>query len=75
MAQRKQQSSDHRLRASRVFAKALELFDGDRDAALRWMQTPLPALGGETPIHIARTELGARQAENLVGRIEHGAYS
>jgi putative toxin-antitoxin system antitoxin component (TIGR02293 family) len=75
MAQRKPQPSDHDLRASRVFAKAIELFEGDRDAASKWMQTPLPALGGETPIDIARTELGARQAENLVGRIEHGVYS
>ncbi len=76
MPQRKQQRpSDHRLRASRVFAKALELFEGDRDAASEWMQTPLPALGGERPIDIARTELGAWQVENLVGRIEHGVYS
>ena len=75
MAQRKRQTSDHPLRASRVFAKALELFEGDRDAASRWMLSPLLALGGETPIDIARTELGARQVENLVGRIEHGVYS
>jgi putative toxin-antitoxin system antitoxin component (TIGR02293 family) len=75
MAQRNQQASDHRLRASRVLAKALELFEGDRDAASEWIHSPLPALGGETPIDIARTELGARQVENLVGRIEHGVYS
>ncbi len=72
MTQRKQQPSDHR---QRVFAKALELFEGDRDAASEWMLSPLPALGGETPIDIARTEAGARQVENLVGRIEHGVYS
>jgi putative toxin-antitoxin system antitoxin component (TIGR02293 family) len=75
MAQRKKKSSDHRLRASRVFAKALELFDGDRDAASEWMISPLPALGGETPIDTARTEFGALQVENLVGRLEHGVYS
>jgi putative toxin-antitoxin system antitoxin component (TIGR02293 family) len=73
MAQRQQQPSD--LRASRVFAKALELFEGDRDAASEWIRSPLPALGGETPTDTARTEAGARQVENLVGRIEHGVYS
>jgi len=75
MAQRKKKSSDHRLRATRVFAKALELFEGDRKAASEWMISALPALGGETPIDTARTELGARQVENLVGRLEHGVYS
>lgn len=75
MAQRKQQPSDQRLRSSRVFAKALELFEGDRDAASEWMRSPLPALGGEKPVDIARSKLGAQQIENLVGRIEHGVYS
>jgi putative toxin-antitoxin system antitoxin component (TIGR02293 family) len=70
MAEQKQQTPD-----DRVLAKALELFEGDHDAATEWMRSPLPALGGETPIDIARTELGARQVENLVGRIEHGIYS
>ena len=75
MAQQKRQTTDHRLRASRVFAKALELFESDRAATSEWMHSPLPALGGETPIDTARTELGTRQVENLVGRIEHGVYS
>lgn len=81
MARRKQQrrflpeESDRLFRASRVFGKALELFEGDRDAASEWMLTPQPALGGETPIDVAQTELGSREIENLVGRIEHGVYS
>jgi putative toxin-antitoxin system antitoxin component (TIGR02293 family) len=81
LARRKQQGrfapeeSDRLLRASRVFGRALELFEGDRDAASEWMSNPQPALGGETPIDIARTELGSREVENLVGRVEHGVYS
>jgi putative toxin-antitoxin system antitoxin component (TIGR02293 family) len=81
LARRKQQGrfdmeeSDRLLRASRIFGRALELFEGDRDAAVEWMFSPQPALGGETPIEIARTELGSREVENLAGRIEHGVYS
>jgi putative toxin-antitoxin system antitoxin component (TIGR02293 family) len=81
LARRKQQGrflpeeSDRLLRASRVFGRALELFEGDRDAASEWMFSPQPALGGETPIDVARTELGSREVENLVGRVEHGVYS
>jgi putative toxin-antitoxin system antitoxin component (TIGR02293 family) len=81
LARRKQQGrfdmeeSDRLLRAARVFGRALELFEGDRDAAAEWMFSPLPALGGETPIEMSRTELGSREVENLAGRIEHGVYS
>jgi uncharacterized protein (DUF2384 family) len=39
------------------------------------MLSPQPALGGATPIEVAQTELGSREIENLVGRIEHGVYS
>jgi putative toxin-antitoxin system antitoxin component (TIGR02293 family) len=81
LARRKQQGhfepeeSDRLLRASRVFGRALELFEGDRDAAAEWMFSPLPALGGETPIDISRTDVGSREVENLAGRIEHGVFS
>jgi len=52
------------LRNSRVFGQAVELFEGDRDAASEWMFTPQPALGGKTPIDVATTELGSREVEN-----------
>jgi putative toxin-antitoxin system antitoxin component (TIGR02293 family) len=58
-----------------VFARAVELFEGDRDAATAWMSSPLPALGGRTANDAVKTEIGARAIENLVGRIEHGVYS
>jgi putative toxin-antitoxin system antitoxin component (TIGR02293 family) len=63
------------LRASRLFGKALELFEGNREAATYWMHSPQPALGGKTPIDVAKTELGTREVEHLLGRVEHGVYS
>ena len=67
--------SDRLLRAARVFGRTLELFDGDRDIALDWLTTPQPGLGGAVPLQIARTDLGAREVERLVGRLEHGVFS
>jgi putative toxin-antitoxin system antitoxin component (TIGR02293 family) len=67
--------SDRLLRASRILGRALELFEGDRDAAMGWLLNAQPALGGVAPIVAARTELGAREVESLVGRLEHGVYS
>jgi len=66
--------SDRLLRASRLFGKTLELFEGDRDAATEWLTTAQPALGGTIPLDVARTEVGAREVERLVGRLEHGVF-
>jgi putative toxin-antitoxin system antitoxin component (TIGR02293 family) len=64
--------SDRLVRASRVFARALELFDGDIDEARRWLTTPLRALGGHVPLEFASTDVGAKEVENIIGRLEHG---
>jgi uncharacterized protein (DUF2384 family) len=39
------------------------------------MVTPQFGLGGAVPLEYAETEVGAREVENLLGRIEHGVYS
>jgi putative toxin-antitoxin system antitoxin component (TIGR02293 family) len=81
LTRRKQQGrfapdeSDRILRAARVLGRALELFDGDRDAAIEWLTTPQLALGGVRPLDVARTDVGTREVENLIGRLEHGVYS
>ena len=67
--------SDRLLRASRLFAKTLELFEGDRDAATDWLTTAQPALGGTVPLDLAKSEVGAREVEQLVGRLERGVFS
>jgi putative toxin-antitoxin system antitoxin component (TIGR02293 family) len=67
--------SDRLVRASRIFARALSLFEGDRDAAKHWLSTPQKALGGEVPSVLARTEVGALEVERLIGRIEHGVFA
>jgi putative toxin-antitoxin system antitoxin component (TIGR02293 family) len=67
--------SDRLLRAGRVFGRALELFEGDTKAARRWLSNPQPALGGAIPLELAETEVGAREVEAAIGRIEHGVFS
>src|SRR5262245_27090135 len=67
--------SDRVLRYAELFRQALTLHDGDEDAARAWLKSPARALGGETPLERAETEVGAREVENLVGRLEHGVYT
>ncbi len=67
--------SDRLLRATKIFAQALSLFEGDASLARQWLLSPQVALGGSTPLKYASTELGAREVENLIGRLEHGIPS
>ncbi len=70
-----QDESDRLVRASRIFAHALSLFEGDRDAAKHWLSEPQKALGGAIPLSLARTEVGALEVERLLGRLEHGVFT
>ena len=67
--------SDRLVRAARVFGAALSLFEGDREAALAWLEEPQPAFGGAIPLEMARTEIGAREVEDLAYRLEQGVFS
>jgi putative toxin-antitoxin system antitoxin component (TIGR02293 family) len=67
--------SDRLIRVSRIFEKAAELFEGDLDATRRWLSSPQKALAGSTPFAFAKTDLGAREVENVIGRLEHGVFS
>ncbi len=69
------EESDRFVRASRLLGKALELFEGDADATRAWLSAPQTALGGAVPLEVAKTELGAREVETLIDRLEHGVYS
>jgi putative toxin-antitoxin system antitoxin component (TIGR02293 family) len=69
------EESDRLLRATRVFGRAIALFEGDVEGALGWLSTPKRALGGAVPLEMARTEIGAREVEGLIGRLEHGVFS
>jgi putative toxin-antitoxin system antitoxin component (TIGR02293 family) len=66
--------SDRVLRFARLLGKAIQVF-GDQDDARQWLNSSQFGLGGAVPLEFAKTEVGAREVENLLGRIEHGVYS
>jgi hypothetical protein len=43
--------------------------------SLFWLSRPLPALADHRPIDLARTDVGTREIELLIGRLEHGVVS
>ena len=63
--------SERTERMARVVAMAEEVWQ-DREQARRFLTTPHPEIGGKTPLEAALTELGARQAEEVMARLIYG---
>lgn len=66
--------SDRVVRFARLMGKAIEVMESRENARL-WLNSPQIGLGGAVPLDFAATEVGAREVENLLGRIEYGVYS
>jgi putative toxin-antitoxin system antitoxin component (TIGR02293 family) len=67
--------SERLLRVATVFTRAVDLFEGNVAAAVAWLTGPKKATGHRSPLAYSRTEVGAREVENLIGRLEHGVFS
>jgi putative toxin-antitoxin system antitoxin component (TIGR02293 family) len=63
--------SERTERMARVVAMAEEVWQ-DRALARRFLTTQHAEMGGKTPLDAALTELGARQAEEVMARILYG---
>lgn len=66
--------SDRIVRYARLYWLAVTLFDGDENTARAWLKRAAFSLGGRTPLDFAETEVGAREVEDLIGRLENGVY-
>jgi putative toxin-antitoxin system antitoxin component (TIGR02293 family) len=67
--------SDRVVRLASLKDATVAMMQGDDEAAVAWLRTPLDILGGESPLEHASTELGARDVEDLIGRLRHGVFS
>jgi putative toxin-antitoxin system antitoxin component (TIGR02293 family) len=66
--------SDRVLRFARLLGQALTTMES-LEAARGWLATPQIGLGGATPLVFAETEVGAREVEDLLTRIEFSVYA
>jgi putative toxin-antitoxin system antitoxin component (TIGR02293 family) len=67
-------ASDRLYRVVRIFALAKEVLE-DEGKAVDWLHRPQIGLGGRRPLEMIQTEAGAREVEDLLGRMEHGVLS
>ena len=66
--------SDRLYRLARIAAQAVGAF-GTEAKASTWLRRPNRALNGEPPFRLLDTDVGTRQVEDILGRIEHGLVS
>lgn len=77
LARRKKQNklradeSDRLFRIARIQALAAEVL-GSEDKAADWLRRPNRALNGQSPLERLDTDLGTKQVEDILGRIQHG---
>lgn len=65
--------SERLVRLANLYAHAADVV-GDDTLARQWMQTPRLVFGDRTPFELAGSELGAREVEDLLLRVEHGVF-
>ncbi|MEZ5330954.1 MAG: antitoxin Xre/MbcA/ParS toxin-binding domain-containing protein [Thermoanaerobaculia bacterium] len=64
------QQSERLERLARMTALAEEVWE-DREAAHEFLTSPQPQLGSHRPVDLARSDLGTRQVEQLLSRLEY----
>jgi uncharacterized protein (DUF2384 family) len=58
-----------------LLQQASDMMQQDSNRAKIWFETKMDIFGGETPMQHAKTEKGAREVEDLIGRIRNGVFS
>jgi putative toxin-antitoxin system antitoxin component (TIGR02293 family) len=66
--------SDRLVRYGRLLSHATAALGGI-EGARSWLVAPAIAFRGECPLDYADTEIGAREVDALLGRLEHGVFS
>jgi len=69
------EESDRLFRFAQVYDAAIQLFEGDAEAAIHWMRNPVRGLGGERPIDMLTTSAEAGAVLDLIGQLEHGVVA
>jgi len=67
--------SDRLMRYARLYWQAVQLLGGHEESARAWLKRPARALDGATPLDFADTEVGGREVETLIQRLEQGVYT
>jgi putative toxin-antitoxin system antitoxin component (TIGR02293 family) len=70
----KPDESERVARLMRVYVRAVDVLE-DEQKARAWLARPLRVLGGKTPLSLMASEQGAREVEQVLGRLENGIFA
>lgn len=59
-------------RFAQVLEHAVELYEGDETAALKWLNNPNPAFEDHAPMELLKSEVGADMVDRLITQLELG---
>lgn len=66
--------SERLFALNKIVAQATEVL-GSEAKAVRWLKSPVRALGERSPLACAETQIGLREVEDVLTRIEDVVYS
>ncbi len=66
-------ASDNLIDTMRVYAHAYVIYQS-MELAQKWMNTKIPALGGEVPVTLLDTHAGRELVRETLFKIEHGEF-
>lgn len=66
--------SDRLYRFAKVLEAAIDLYGGDKNAAVRWLTGPVRGLGGRKPVDMLATSAETEAVLNLIGCLERGIF-
>lgn len=69
------EESDRLFRFAQLYEAAVDLFEGDAEAAIHWIRQPVRGLGGERPIDMLTTSAESQAVLDLIGQLEHGVIA
>ncbi|WP_299999283.1 antitoxin Xre/MbcA/ParS toxin-binding domain-containing protein [uncultured Cedecea sp.] len=69
------EQSERLVRIIRVIDRAVELFEGNKEEAQKWLNEANRALSWKVPAELMASETGAYEVMKLITRLEHGVYS
>ena len=67
------EESDRVMRFWRILRHATKVF-GTIDRARQWLKYPQRGIGHAVPLEYASSEVGAREVDDMLGRIEYSVY-
>ena len=70
----KPDESERVARLMRVYIRAVDVLSSEQKAK-GWLAKPLQVLGGKAPLSLMASEQGAREVEQVLGRLENGVFA